>query len=190
MQITVIVGHPRAGSYCEALGEAYAKGARAAGHEVTLIKLAELDFDPILRSGFDPQPLEPDLVNAQDAIGQARHIVWIWPLWLGFPPAILKGFAERVLTEGFAFERLAGPPYYRPLLKGRSARVIVTMQMPAWMFILMAGARAARTFSKQILNFIGIKPVRRTYLGMVDFVDDARRRKWLTEVEEMGRAAR
>jgi putative NADPH-quinone reductase len=190
-KIAIIVGHPRRGSYCEALGEAYAKGARAGGHEVTLIKLSELAFDPILHNGFArDQPPEPDLAQAQSAIGAAGHTVWIWPLWLGYPPALLKGFLERILTDGFAFEKIDGPPFYKPLLTGRSARVIVTMQMPAWMFILMAGARAARTFSKQILGFVGMKPVRRTYFGMVEHVGDAKRRRWLDQVEAMGRAAR
>lgn len=187
-RIAVVVGHPRGGSYCEALGDAYADGARASGHHVNLIKLSRLSFDPVLRHGFaKPQPLEPDLAAAQAAIGEATHTVWIWPLWLGFPPALLKGFLERILTDGFAFEKLDRPPYYKPLLTGRSARVIVTMQMPAWMFRLMAGARAARTFSKQILGFIGITPVRRTYLGMVEHVGDEKRRLWLEEMRQMGR---
>lgn len=189
-KIAIIVGHPRKGAFCEALGEAYAAGARAAGHEVTLICLSGLRFDPVLRHGFlKEEPLEPDLVPAQAAIGAADHTVWIWPLWLGFPPALMKGFCERVLTPGFAIETLDGPPFYRPLLKGKSARVIVTMQMPAWVFRLMAGARAARTFSKQILGFVGMKPVRRTYFGMVEHVGDETRRKWLSEVQDMGRNA-
>jgi len=190
-RIVIIVGHPRAGSYCEALGEAYARGARASGHEATLINLSELSFDAVQRKGFaTPEPLEPELAQAQAAIGAAAHTVWIWPIWLGFPPALLKGFLERVLTGGFAYEKLPGPPFYLPLLTGRSARVIVTMEMPALMYMLLAGARSARTFSKQILQFVGIKPVRRTYFGMVDHVDDAKRRRWLVKVEAMGRDAR
>jgi putative NADPH-quinone reductase len=190
-KIAIIVGHPSTGTYCEALGEAYARGARANGHEVALIKLSELAFDPILHNGFaQDQPLEPDLIEAQSAIRAAAHTVWIWPLWLGFPPALLKGFLERILTDGFAFERMDNPPFYKPLLTGRSARVFVTMQMPAWMFILLAGSRAARTFSKQILAFVGMKPVRRTYFGMVQHVGQAKRSRWLDKIEAMGRAAR
>ena len=189
MKIAVIVGHPRAGSYCEALGDAYAEGAREAGHDPTLIKLSGLRFDPILRKGFGEQELEPDLVEAQQAIGAAGHTVWIWPLWLGYPPALMKGFLERALTPGFAVEKLDGPPFYRPLLKGRSARVIVTMQMPVLMFRFLVFARAARTFSNQVLKFVGMRPVCRTYLGMVEHVGDEQRRKWIEEVREMGRQA-
>lgn len=190
-RIAIIVGHPRAGSFCEALGEAYADGARDGGHTPTLIKLSGLDFDPVLRHGFSKeQPLEPDLVPAQSAIGAADHTVWIWPLWLGFPPALLKGFCERTLTPGFAIEKLNGPPFYLPLLKGKSARVIVTMQMPALMYRFLVFARSARTFSNQILRFVGFSPVRRTYFGMVEHVGDARRKGWIDEVRAMGRAAR
>ena len=190
-RIAVIVGHPRAGSFCEALGQAYAEGAREAGHHAELICLSGLDFDPVLRGGFKgTQPLEPDLAAAQAAIGQAGHTVWIWPLWLGFPPALMKGFAERVLTPGFAIEKLDGPPFYRPLLTGRSARLIVTMQMPVWMYRFVAFARSAKVFSNQILKFVGMRPVRRTYFGMVEHVGDARRRAWIEEVRELGRRAR
>lgn len=189
MKIAVIVGHPRAGAYCEALGDAYADGARAAGHDAEVIKLSGLTFDPILHVGFGEQELEPDLVAAQQAIGAADHTVWIWPLWLGYPPALMKGFLERVLTPGFAVEKLDGPPFYRPLLKGKSARVIVTMQMPALMFRFLVFARAARTFSNQVLKFVGMRPVRRTYFGMVEHVGDERRRQWIEEVREMGRQA-
>jgi len=189
-RIAIIVGHPRAGSFNEALGAAYAEGARAAGHEVALFNLSGLAFDPVLHGGFaGDQPLEPDLAEAQAAIGRAEHTVWIWPLWLGFPPALMKGFLERVLEPGFAVERLERPPFYRALLTGRSARVIVTMQMPALMYRVLAGARSARTFSKQVLGFVGMKPVRRTYFGMVEHVGDARRRKWLDAVRALGARA-
>ena len=187
--IAIIVGHPRSGSFCAALGDAYAAGARAAGHQVTLTRLSEIRFDPCARQGFENPPLEPDLRATQEAIGAADHTVWVWPLWLGYPPAILKGFLERVLTFGFAADRIDGPPFYRPLLTGKSARVIVTMQMPALVFRFFAGARAAKTFSKQILAWTGMKPVRRTYFGMVEHVGDAKRKSWLDEVNQMGRRA-
>ncbi|MDT8344891.1 MAG: NAD(P)H-dependent oxidoreductase [Thermohalobaculum sp.] len=188
MKIAVIVGHPRKGSFCEALGDAYAQGAREAGREVEVIRLAELSFDPILHGGYGgDQPLEPDLSAAQAAIGAARHSVWIWPMWFGSAPALMKGFIERVFQMGWAAEKIPGPPWYRPLLTGRSARVIVTMQMPVMVYRLVAGARSARTFSKQILEHAGIKPTRRTYFGMVDISTPEQRARWLDEVQALGR---
>lgn len=191
-QIALIVGNPKQNSFSDALAAAYRRGAEAAGHEVRLFQLAKMRFDPILHEGFDPpQPLEPDLEQARDAIGAADHLVFIWPLWLGWPPALLKGFLERVLTAPvFAVERLERPPFYRPKLTGKTARSIMTMQMPGLMYRWFAGARAARTFEKNVLGFVGIRPVRRTIFGMIDHVGASRREKWLEQMETLGRAAR
>lgn len=190
MKIAVIVGHPRKGSFCEALADAYAEGARGAGHEITVIRLAGLAFDPILHGGWQgEQPLEPDLRAAQQAIGAARHSVWIWPMWFGSAPALMKGFVERVFEMGWAAEKLDRPPWYRPLLKGRSARVVVTMQMPVVVYRFVAGARSARTFSKQILEHSGIVPVRRSYFGMVETSTPERRAEWIAEMRGLGARA-
>ena len=124
---------------------------------------------------------------AQQAIGAAKHTVWVWPMWLGSPPALMKGFIERVFQIGWSAERIEGPPYYKPLLTDRSARVIVTMQTPVVVYRFVNGARSARTFSKQILEFSGIRPTRRTYFGMVDSSTLEDRKGWLREVRELGR---
>lgn len=96
--VTIIVGHPQRTTFCEALAEAYRRGAEKAGHRVHLFKLAELNFEPILREGYrKEQPLEPDLRAAYDALAASDHWVLIFPLWCGDMPAIFKGFFERIL---------------------------------------------------------------------------------------------
>lgn len=190
-EVVVIVGHPRPESFCEALGRAYVEGASEAGHRAELIALSRLRFDPVLHGGFEgDQEIEPDLRSAQEAIKRAEHLVFVWPLWLGMPPALLKGFLERIfITPGFAVERAPPPTLYKPLLGGRSARIVVTMQMPALYYRFVAGARAVRTFRYNILEFVGIKPVRRTLFGMVDMVNDATRKGWIEEMRRLGRKA-
>jgi NAD(P)H dehydrogenase (quinone) len=97
-RIVILVGHARIGTFCEALGEAYKRGAQAGGHQAELFLTASMAFDPVLHEGFaELQPLEPDLKAAHDAMLAADHLVIIFPLWLGTLPAILKGFLERVL---------------------------------------------------------------------------------------------
>ena len=97
-RIAIIVGHARKDTYCEALGGAYRRGAEAGGHKATLFVTSKMMFDPILHEGFTTiQPLEHDLQVAYDAIMEADHLVFIFPLWLGTLPAIFKGFLERVL---------------------------------------------------------------------------------------------
>jgi putative NADPH-quinone reductase len=190
-RIAIIVGHARRDTYCEALASAYRRGAEASGHVMDFFVLSKMTFDPILHDGFKSvQMLEPDLQAAQDAIGRADHLVLVFPLWMGTLPAILKGFLERILQPGFAMEPDARDAGYRPLLKGKSARVIITMATPAPVYRWLFGAPELKALKHGILGFVGIAPVRSTLFGMVDIASERTRRHWLEEVEALGRAAR
>ena len=187
-RIAIVVGNSVPDSYCEALGEAYARGAAAGGHEAALLALTKLHFDPILREGYRrEQPLEPDLVKAREAIRAADHLVFIFPLWCGDMPAILKGFIERVLQPDLLAVH-AGKGDWK-ILKGKSARVIMTMGMPGWFYRIWFGAHALKLFRRNVLRFTGVKPVRTTIHGMVDAVSQNTRREWLLETEALGHAA-
>ena len=189
--IAIVVGHARRDTYCEALGMAYRRGAESGGHVTTLFVLSKMTFDPILHEGFShEQQLEPDLQAAQHAIARADHIVVVFPLWMGTLPAILKGFFERLFQPGFAVERNDHDTGYRPLLKGKSARIIMTMGMPALVYRWWFGAYALKMLKRNILGFVGITPVRSSIFGMVGIATDAQRRRWLSRVEALGRAGR
>jgi NAD(P)H dehydrogenase (quinone) len=190
-RIAIIVGHARRGTYCEALANAYRTGAEAAGHEAALFVLSKMTFDPILHEGFSgTQALEPDLQAAQAARGAADHIVLVFPLWLGTLPAILKGFLERIMQPGFAFSGTLDRGGFKQLLTGKSTRVVLTMGMPGFVYRLYFGAYALKMLRRNILQFVGIRPVRSTIHGMVEGDSDAKRRNWPAEMEEMGRKAR
>ncbi|WP_349239495.1 NAD(P)H-dependent oxidoreductase [Pelomonas sp. V22] len=133
-RILVIQGHPEpeARRLCHVLADHYVEGAQTAGHEVRRVELAALDF-PLLRSQADWEKglLPASLVQAQQDIAWAQHLVLVFPLWLGDMPALLKGFLEQVARPGFAFKAEGGNPFGRKGLKGRSARIVCTMGMPA-----------------------------------------------------------
>ncbi len=77
-KVLVILGHSLADSFCGALSAQYAAAAEAAGHSVQVLKLGDLDFDPILHQGYRQiQPLEADLLQAQAQIEWAEHIALI-----------------------------------------------------------------------------------------------------------------
>jgi NAD(P)H dehydrogenase (quinone) len=185
-RIVVIVGHPRRDTYCEALAKAYVDGARAAGNTVETVHLASLEFDPILRGAYvETQPLEVDLVGAHRSIMLADHLVIVFPLWLGGMPALLKGFLERILQPDLIEAQKAGR--FVQLLKGKSARVIMTMGMPGLIYRWWYGAHALQALKRNILEFMGVAPVRSTLLGMIGDVKAGQRHKWLEEVEALGR---
>ena len=184
-KILIIDGHPDADPkrFVHALAEAYAKGASE--HEVRNLKVADLDF-PLLRTSAEWMDGEvpADIAKAQADIAWAEHIVIIYPLWLGDVPALLKGFLEQAMRPGFALAyRKSGLP--KKLLAGRTARIVVTMGMPAFFYKLVYGAHSVKSLERNILRFVGIKPVARLILGGVDGSDE-QRREWLAEMENMG----
>jgi len=188
-RILLIQGHPDTGQrrLCHSLEEAYAQGATAAGHAVQRIDVATLDF-PILRSQheWEQGELPPALLPAQEAIKWAGHLVLFFPLWLGDMPALLKGFLEQVARPGFAFARDGRNPLAAKGLTGRSARVVVTMGMPAMVYRWYFRAHSIKSLERNILGFVGIAPVHETLVGMVANMESEPARKWLAKLEKLG----
>ena len=149
-KVLIIVGHPRRQSLCQALASAYGSGARRAGAEVRELRLAVLRFDPNVRS-FDPsvQPVEKRLLQARRLIAWADHIVFVYPTWWGTMPALLKGFLDRVLAPGFAFAETERG--FAPLLGGRSAELLTTMDTPRWVYRWIYGAPGHKAMARAIL---------------------------------------
>lgn len=187
-RISIIQGHPDASGphLCHALAEAYRAGAESAGHEVRHIDVAALTF-PLIRSQreFEDGQPPPAIREAQSVIRSSDHLVIVYPLWLGGMPALLKGFLEQVFRYDFAFETTAGGPGRR-LLKGRSARVVVTMGMPVVAYRWWFGAHSLKSLERSILKFVGIAPVRESLFGMVEAASDGKRRRWLDEMRRCG----
>ena len=166
--ILIIQGHPDGSRQhlCHALGEAYAEGARAAGHSVETVEPARLGF-ALLTDPADWQEgeLPAALLPAQQAIARAAHIMLVYPLWLGDMPALLKGFLEQVLRPGFALARAPANPLKAGLLGGRSARIVLTMGMPAPVYRWFYRAHSLQSLRRNILRFAGIAPVAATVVG-------------------------
>lgn len=190
--IVIIQGHPDGASrhFCHALADEYAKGAQDASHEARRLDVAQLDF-PLLRTKEDFEKGEPPaaIKEAQEAIKEADHLVIVYPLWLGSMPALLKAFLEQVLRPGFAFEyQSRGMP--KKLLIGTSARVVVTMGMPASVYRWVYFAHSLRSLKRNILAFCGIAPIRSTLIGNVEGMSDRQRMEWLDEVRGLGMLAK
>lgn len=169
-RILIIDAHPHRNPrhLVHGLARAYEAGARDKGHEVRRVALSEIDI-PLLasRQDWEEEPPPPALKASQDALRWAEHVAIFFPLWLGDMPALLKAFLEQVLRPGFAFEYREGRTSAKAL-KGRSARIIVTMGMPGLFYRLYFGAHAVRLLRRNILHFVGIRPVRATIIGGVE----------------------
>ena len=192
-RILLVNGHPQANSrhLNHVLLDAYAQGAEKAGYEIRRIDVAALDF-PLLRSReeWENGTLPPALEPAQQDIGWAQHLVFFFPLWLGDMPALLKGFLEQVARPGFAFHKDSENPFGQRALGGRSARVVVTMGMPALVYRWYFRSHSVKSMEKNILGFVGISPIRVSLIGLVDNLGEKGVRKWQDRMRKLGKHAK
>lgn len=186
-QILIIMAHPCTGSLTEAMAEAYRKGALESGAELRYLALKNLNFDPVLNEGYrGKQPLEADLIGAQQDMLWAQHIVFVYPIWWGAMPSLLKGFIDRTFLPGFAFKYRKDSVWWDKLLSGRSARLITLMDTPPWYFRWIYRMPGHHQMKRTILEFCGIKPVKVSSFGPVRSANDKQRESWLTDVYRMG----
>lgn len=188
-RILVIDGHPdpNRNHFVHACADAYAEAA-SARHEVKRIDVGTLEF-PLLRSQAEWKDgaVPPHISSAQQALKWAEHVVILYPMWLGDVPALLKGFLEQVARPDFAFRyRRNGLP--EKLLKGKSARIVVSMGMPALFYSLIYRAHSLKSLKRNVLRFIGFRPVRHSIIGSVESSAEHRQR-WLKKLRELGARA-
>jgi NAD(P)H dehydrogenase (quinone) len=187
-KILIIQGHPDPESYNWALGDAYKKGALAIGAEVQEIKISELTFNPNLMYGYRKRTeLEPDLLHAQTLITWAEHIVWVYPVWWGSYPALMKGFIDRVFLPRYAFEKKENSVWWNKLLKGRTAHIICTMDQPTWYYRVFYARPSTNALKKLTMQFVGIQSVKTTSIGPIRLSTEIFREKWLRKIEELGK---
>lgn len=187
-KILIIDGHPNKESLNFALGEAYMKGAKQSKAEVKKVRLADLRFNPNLEHGYQKRmELEPDLLDVFELIKWADHLVWIYPVWWGGFPAIMKGFIDRLFLPGLTYQPVEKSNFPAKLLKTKTARIITTLDQPGWYYHLVYNAPSTNQLKKCILKFCGVKPVKVTYLSFVKSSNQQKREKWLNKIECMGR---
>lgn len=191
MRIVILQGHPDpdGARFLRTLADAYAAGAREAGHELRTVDIARLDFALLsTKADYDGGTPPPAIAKAQKTIAWGEHLVFFFPLWLGTMPALVKGFLEQTLRPGFAMDK--SKPIWRPLLKGRSARLVVTMGMPEPVYRWFYLGHGLKGLERNVLKFVGISPVRETWIGGVDALGERGRAKWLAKLRALGAAGK
>ena len=186
-KILILNGHPDRESYCFAIADAYKKGVLSSDAILKEINIRDLKFNPNLEFGYRKRTkLEPDLIEAQEKIKWANHLVWIYPVWWGSYPAILKGFIDRVFLPGFAFEKRENSVWWDKLLSNKTSRIISTLDQPAWYYKWINRQPSHSSIKKMTLNFVGIKKVKMTTIGPLRLSKESYRDKWLQKVEQLG----
>ena len=188
-RIAIIQGHPdpEGGHFCNALAVAYRDGAEAAGHHVDLIETGRMDLPYLCnKAQWDAPPTDEAVLEMQRIVGAADHLVILYPLWLGDMPAVLKSALEHLSCGGFVMA-VDDSGHWQAKLKGKSARVVVTMGMPALVYRLFFLSHSLKSLERNILKFSGVKPVRTTLMGQVEGESrKARRDGWLAQMRRLG----
>lgn len=192
-KILILDGHPAEESLARSLAKTYAAAASAEGNEVRIHHLKDMDFDMdfgVNRTRYGKE-LEPVLQAFMDDMKWAEHVVITFPMWWGNMPAKLKGLFDRALLPGLAYDPRnplrTGQP--APLLGGRSCRVMITGDTPGFVQRWIFGNALQRHLKAQILGFIGLKPVRISYLGGIKDAKPEAIETHLKAAEEFGRQA-
>jgi NAD(P)H dehydrogenase (quinone) len=195
MRIYILLGHPdKEGTLCAVLADTYEAAARAAGHEVRRTNIGDLAFDPILHKGYRAiQELEPDLKKVQEDIAWSEHVVLVYPLWWSTMPALLKGMIDRMWLPAFAFRFIKAPDGkttmgWKRLLKGRTARVVITLKNFPLVERFMYGNYASGMIDA-VLRFSGFK-TSLTEIGNAEMLSDGAKDAWLARIQKLAEKGR
>jgi NAD(P)H dehydrogenase (quinone) len=169
MKHAIIFAHPNEESFTASVARTYAQEARGAGHDVVVRDLYRMRFDPLLKADELPAARHkpaPDVTEERDILRKADIFVLVYPLWLNTPPAMLKGYLERVFGFGFAYggEGNSGSP----LLKGKKLLVFSSSGAPTeW--VKQTGAMGAihTLFDDYFASLCGMSVLGHFHTGLV-----------------------
>ena len=187
MKVSIILAHPENTSFNHAIAATAAGKLEANGHDVVFHDLYAEKFDPILHSGEIPKdaalPSEID-VHCQE-ISEADGFVIVHPNWWGQPPAILKGWIDRVIRPGVAYEFLEGDKgegIPKGLLKAKTALVFNTSNTPTERENNIFGDPLERLWKNCIFDFCGVPGFYRRMFNILVLSTEKQRKEWLEEV--------
>jgi NAD(P)H dehydrogenase (quinone) len=187
MRLSLILAHPQPGSFNHAIADAAAAAARANGHEVRLHDLHAEGFDPVLPGGEIPEQAEVDPKVALHCreIAAADGIVIVHPNWWGQPPAILKGWVDRVIRPGVAYRFLegdGGEGVPIGLLRARAALVFNTSNTEAAREQAAFGDPLEAIWKRCVFGLCGVTSVHRETFSVVVTSTPEQREEWLARV--------
>jgi len=187
MNVFALIGHQKQGSFCHAIAAAAVEELKAAGHEVVFHDLYAERFDPILPHEEIPKgsPLDPVVERHCREVAAADGYLIVHPNWGAMPPAILKGWLDRVMRQGVAYQ--FGPAGVEKLLAGRRAVVFTTSNTPRDDELRLYGDPLEHLWRNCIFGLCGVTDfVRRNFESIILSTPD-QRRQWLEEVRQIVR---
>lgn len=190
MKVVIIFNHPYDGSYCNAILKSVTLGLQQANHEIDLIHLDKDGFNPVmtaadLKAFRDKNPVDPKVISYKNRIEQADHLIFIFPIWWELMPALMKGFVDKVIFPGVAYDYTnASNTRMKPLwskLKGLT--MITTMNTPNYLYALIFGNAIKKAMILGTFWKLGYKNRKWISFNEVKQVSKEKREKWLGDLE-------
>ena len=191
MKVVIVFNHPYDGSFCNAILQSVTKGLVKGNHQIDLIHLDKDNFNPVMTAGDlkgfrDKKPLDPKVLEYSDKIKNAEHLIFIFPIWWELIPAMTKGFVDKVIFPGVAYDyKNAGNTRMKPLwnnLKG--VTMITTMNTPNWLYRILFGNAIKKAMIVGTFWKIGFKNRKWISYKQVKQVSIVKREKWLFKLEK------
>lgn len=192
MNILLILGHPDPKSFNHAVAAAVSGALRSDGHQVTFHDLYAEGFDPVIpaREIADTATLSARIKNHCDELRSADGIVIVHPNWWGQPPAVLKGWIDRIFRPGIAYrfdEGDSGEGVPVGLLRAKAAVVLNTSNTPGEREKKVFGDPLETLWRKCIFDLCGVRNFHRRMFSVVVTSTPQQRAAWLKEAQELCR---
>ena len=187
MNVFVLIGHQKQGSFCHAIAAVAMEELKAAKHKVVYHDLYAENFDPILPHEEIPRdaPLDPVVAQHCREVTAADGYVIVHPNWWAMPPAILKGWMDRVLRQGVGYQ--FGTGGVEPLLGGKRAVVLTTSNTPRDDELRLFGDPLENLWKACVFHFCGVEDFSRRNFESIILSTPEQRGQWLDEVRSIVR---
>lgn len=190
MKVVIIFNHPYEGSFCNAVLQAVTSGLQKANAEVDLIHLDKEGFNPVmtaadLKAFRDKKPVDRKVIEYSERIKQADHLIFIFPIWWELMPALTKGFVDKVIFPGAAYDYInTSNTRMKPLWNNlKTVTMITTMNTPNWLYWLLFGNAIKKAMILGTFWKIGFKKRKWISFNMVKMVSQEKRISWLQRLE-------
>jgi NAD(P)H dehydrogenase (quinone) len=190
MKISVILAHPDHSSFNHAIAQTVVEQLENNGHSVLFHDLYEENFDPLLAGKEIPDdaPLPEVIRGYCEEIAETEGIIIVHPNWWGQPPAILKGWTDRVIRPGIAYEFLegdSGEGIPKGLLRAKAAIVFNTSNTEPERERSIFGDPLETIWKNCVFGLCGVHVFYRRTFSVIITSTEAQRRQWLDEVKAM-----
>lgn len=190
MKVAIVFNHPYEGSFCNAILQTVQTALAAAGHHTDLIHLDHDQFNPVMTAadlqGFvKGTPVDPKVMEYRDRLAQADHLVLIFPIWWELMPALTKGFIDKVIFPGVAYDYDKSGRWPRMMKRWQNLQgitLITTMNSAGWVYRFIFGNAIKKAVFTGTFWKMGYRNRKWINFSMVKFVKEEKRKSWLAKL--------